>query len=130
MHTSIRQAMLLPTLVAASVLAAPSAASASPDPGGQVSEEGVIAPGSKQHGGDAGHLPPVQENVELVGRADIDGAAEGRVADVAAFGNFAYLTVRDPEGCVDTGVAIMDISDPTAPKQAGFIDATEGLVPR
>jgi hypothetical protein len=82
-----------------------------------------------QHGGDEGHLPGSSENVELVGQADIEGAAPDRVADVSAFGNYAYLTVRDPEGCSDAGVAIFDISDPTSPTQVGFIEATEGSFP-
>jgi hypothetical protein len=54
------------------------------------------------------------------------------VADVAAFGNYAYLTVRDPENCVGedaAGVAVFDISDPTNPVQVGFIDATVGSQP-
>jgi Ca2+-binding RTX toxin-like protein len=79
-----------------------------------------------QHGEPGGHLPGSSESVELVGQLDIEGAAAGRVADVSAYGNYAYLTVRDPEGCSDAGVAIMDISDPTDPVQVGFIDATEG----
>ncbi len=82
-----------------------------------------------QHDALDGHLAGSSENVELVGRVDIDGAAEGRVADVAAYGNYAYLTVRDPEGCFDAGVAIIDISDPTNPVQVGFIDASEGAFP-
>jgi hypothetical protein len=118
-----------PALVTAGLLALPTTAYAHPETGGAATAEGVIAPGDKQHGGDAGHLPATQSNVELVGRADIEGAGEGRVADVAAFGNYAYLTVRDPEGCSDAGVAIMDISDPSAPRQVGFIDATEGSFP-
>jgi hypothetical protein len=82
-----------------------------------------------QHGEPGGHLPGSSENVELVGQLDIEGAAAGRVADVSAYGNYAYLTVRDPEGCSDAGVAIMDISDPTDPVQVGFIEATEGSFP-
>jgi hypothetical protein len=82
-----------------------------------------------QHGEPGGHLPGSSESVELVGQLDIEGAAAGRVADVSAYGNYAYLTVRDPEGCSDAGVAIMDISDPTDPVQVGFIDATEGSFP-
>ena len=82
-----------------------------------------------QHGGPGGHLPGSQENVQLVGQVDIDGAAPGRVADVSAFGNYAYLTVRQPSGCFDAGVAVMDISDPSNPTQAGFIDATDGSFP-
>jgi len=123
------RSLVLPAILAAGLVAVPGSAYAHPETGGDVSDEGVIAPGSKQHGGDAGHLPATQENVELVGKADIDGAGEGRVADVAAFGNFAYLTVRDPEGCADAGVAIMDIKDPAAPAQVGFIEATDGSFP-
>ncbi len=123
------RSLVLPAILAAGLVAVPGSAYAHPETGGGVSDEGVIAPGSKQHGGDAGHLPATQENVELVGQADIDGAGEGRVADVAAFGNFAYLTVRDPEGCADAGVAIMDITNPAAPAQVGFIEATDGSFP-
>jgi hypothetical protein len=83
----------------------------------------------QQHGGPGGHLPGSSENVELIGQVDIEGAAPGRVADVSAFGNYAYLTVRDPEGCFDAGVAVIDISDPFNPRQVGFIDATEGSFP-
>jgi len=83
----------------------------------------------EQHDGPDGHLPGSEENVRLVGQVDIDGAAPGRVADVAAYGNYAYLTVRDPEGCSDAGVAVIDISDPTEPVQVGFIDASKGSFP-
>jgi hypothetical protein len=82
-----------------------------------------------QHSEPGGHLPGSSKNVDLVGELDIEGAAAGRVADVSAFGDYAYLTVRDPEGCSDAGVAIMEISDPTDPVQVGFIDATEGSFP-
>ena len=136
MRTSIKTALVLPALITTVAMLAPGAAIAHPGAGG-VSDEGVITPGSdesKQHGEQTGHLPGVERNVELVGRADIKGAAEGRVADVTAFGTFAYLTVRDPAvgtdlGCSDAGVAIMDISVPEEPKQVGFIDATEGSFP-
>jgi len=83
----------------------------------------------QQHSEPGGHLPGSSENVELVGQLDIEGAAAGRVADVSAYGDYAYLTVRDPEGCSDAGVAVVDISDPTDPVQVGFIDATEGSFP-
>lgn len=83
----------------------------------------------QQHGGEGGHLPATQKNVELVGKVAIHGAAAGRVADVSAFGTYAYLTVRDPDGCSDAGVAIIDIADPTTPRQVGFIESTEGSFP-
>lgn len=89
----------------------------------------VQAQNDAQHGSPDGHLPATSENVELIGKVSINGAAPGRVADVAAFGNYAYLTVRDPEGCSGAGVAIIDISNPAQPRQVGFIDATEGAFP-
>ena len=55
--------------------------------------------------------------------------APDRVADVTAYGNYAYLSVRDPEGCTDAGFAVIDITDPTDPKQVGFIDSTDGSFP-
>ena len=132
MRKYTRTALCLPALATALTLAAPVTAYAHPGDGG-VSDEGVIAPGSeetKQHDSEGGHLPEItDQNVTLIGQQEIDGAAEGRVADVAAFGNYAYLTVRDPEGCADAGVAIMDISDPTDPEQVDFIPATNGSFP-
>jgi hypothetical protein len=82
-----------------------------------------------QHNQPGGHLPGSSENVKLVGQVDIDGAAPDRVADVTAYGNYAFLSVRDPEGCTDAGFAVIDMSDPTAPEQVGFIDATDGSFP-
>jgi LVIVD repeat len=82
-----------------------------------------------QHGQPGGHLPGSSKNVQLVGQVDIEGAAPDRVADVAAYGNYAYLSVRDPQGCSDAGFAVIDISDPFNPRQVGFIDSTEGSFP-
>lgn len=82
-----------------------------------------------QHGGPGGHLPGSRKNVELIGQVDIEGAAPGRVADVSAFGNYAYLTVRDPENCTDAGVAVIKIKNPFKPRQVGFIESTEGSFP-
>jgi hypothetical protein len=81
-----------------------------------------------QHGGDDGHLPAVNRNVELVGKLDLFGDDEqpGRIADVGVFGDYAYLGAFAQPNCEDTGVYIVDISDPTAPEQSGFIPATPG----
>jgi hypothetical protein len=72
-----------------------------------------------QHGVADGHLPAVNRNVRLVGKAEItnpSGASnDGRVADVAAYGNFAYLTAfRDPT-CVAGGAHTVNIADPAHP---------------
>jgi hypothetical protein len=79
-----------------------------------------------QHGQPGDHLPGSSENVKLVGQVGIDGAAPDRVADVTAYGNHAFLAVRDPEGCYDAGFAVIDMSDPTASEQVGFIDGPTG----
>ena len=48
----------------------------------------------KQHGEDEGHLPPVSNGVVEIGHIDLfaPGEQAGRIGDVSAKGNFAYLT--------------------------------------
>ena len=63
-------------------------------------------------------IEPVQHNVRLVGKAEVTNPAgtgnEGRVADVSAYGDYAFLTAfRDPT-CEQTGAHVMDISEPAA----------------
>jgi len=81
-----------------------------------------------QHGGDEGHLPPGSRNMDLVSKLKLTDEAEG-IADVAAFGNYAYLSKFSPE-CVSnegsgTGVEVVDISNPAAPSNVAFIPAHE-----
>jgi len=45
----------------------------------------------------------------------------GRVADVSAKGNFAYLTMFYEPSCGRGGVQIVDISDPANPRKRGFV---------
>ena len=51
----------------------------------------------------------------------------GGIADVAAFGNYAYLNAFSPEcvsnGGAGTGVHVVDISNPANPTKVGFIAA-------
>jgi hypothetical protein len=80
----------------------------------------------QQHGGSNGHLPAVQRNVEVVGKVDLFTLLErpGRVSDVAAFGNYAYLGAFYADDCAEPGgVFVIDISTPSSPKQVGFIPA-------
>jgi hypothetical protein len=114
-------------------LAVPSAAVAHhPDHGSANREmfpgEGVVH--DDQHGGNEGHLPPVRYGVDLVGKAEVtnpSGAGnEGRVADVSAYGNYAYLTAfRDPT-CERAGAHVIDISNPGRPSEvtAAFMETT------
>ena len=94
----------------------------------------------EKHGALEGHLPGKVENVRLVGEARVadrspstpppDGlsALEGRVADVAVSGNYAYLAAfREPD-CADGGVFVIDVTDPSAPVEVpeAFIPTTTG----
>ena len=74
-----------------------------------------------QHGGEGGHLPASDLNVELVGKARINQDQEGRVADVGVLGNYAYLAAWSSPRCQKGGVYVFDINDPTNPKQINFI---------
>ena len=47
-------------------------------------------PAGAEHPGGPGHLAPGSKNMRLVGKLDL-GQVEGGIADVAAFGNYAYL---------------------------------------
>lgn len=75
---------------------------------------------SQQHGGADGHLPGSSENVELVGQLTVSGIVPGRISDVGTLGNYAYLGAFNAP-CGEGGVYVVDISDPTAPTEVGFI---------
>lgn len=80
-----------------------------------------------QHGEQTGHLPPIQKNVRLVGKLDLFAGSEqpGRVSDVAAWGNYAYLgAFREPK-CENGGVYVIDIANPASPRQVAFVPASE-----
>jgi len=81
-----------------------------------------------QHGGDEGHLPPTSKNVVKVGNLDLFAGAEepGRIADVSAKGNYAYLTAFWEPECDRGGVYIADISNPAQPKKVSLIPSHIG----
>jgi Ca2+-binding RTX toxin-like protein len=84
-------------------------------------------PATAQHGASNGHLPPVQKNVALIGKLDLFKNEEqpGRIADVAAFGDYAYLGAFASPNCENPGVYIIDISNPSNPKEADFIPTSD-----
>ena len=82
-----------------------------------------------QHGGEDGHLPPVDENVELVSKLELSNVEPGGIADVAVFGDYAYLAAWGFEVCENTGVHVVDISDVANPVEVGFIAAHPGSYP-
>jgi hypothetical protein len=87
----------------------------------------LTATAHHQHGEVDGHLPAVQRNVELVGKLDLFGEEEqqGRIADVASFGDYAYLGAFASPNCEDPGVYVVDISNPGAPREADFIPTSD-----
>jgi hypothetical protein len=83
----------------------------------------VTGPAAAQ---EEGHLPPGSRNMELVSKLQLTNVAEG-IADVAAFGKYAYLNAFSAEcvsnGGAGTGVHVVDISKPKEPRKVGFIEA-------
>lgn len=81
---------------------------------------------------DGNHLPPVSHGVRLLGRAQVtnpSGAGlERHICDVAAYGNYAFLTAYREPTCERTGAYVIDISDPEAPFEvrSAFIETTAG----
>src|SRR5688572_25553597 len=81
-----------------------------------------------QHGTDHGHLAPRRSHVDLIGSTDLFAGAEqpGRIGDVSATGNYAYLTLYYEPECDRGGIQVVDISDPARPKAAGVIPSHVG----
>jgi hypothetical protein len=79
--------------------------------------------GAHQHGGDHGHLPASRSNVELVGALEPGSAfgpiAEGQIADLAVYKDYAYLNSWSEETCSKGGVYVVDISNPRQPVDTG-----------
>jgi hypothetical protein len=94
-----------------------------------------------QHGGDEGHLTGTGEwgKIDLVSKLKVSGVSEGLVADVAAYGNYAYLANWGEPDCAgpetggvnspDSGAWVIDISDPANPKEVNFIPMPQDTRP-
>jgi hypothetical protein len=89
-----------------------------------------------QHGPATEHLPAVRENVELVSSLEMSTPAAlrtpetadqpvlpGQIADLAVYKNFAYLNSWSEPTCRRGGIFVVDISNPAAPQQVGFLPA-------
>jgi len=96
----------------------------------EFSGEGVST--DDRHGSVSGALAAKRRNVRLVGKASVtnpSGAGiQGRVADVAAYGNFAYLTAFREPTCDAGGAHTIDISNPARPVEVpgAFMPTTPG----
>jgi hypothetical protein len=125
--------------VAASVVLAllvPLSATAHPDHSDEQSGrelfpgEGVEAFTPKQHGEVDGHLPAVNNNINVIGRAEVSHqggtSSRGRVADVSAHGDYAYLTSFRTDDCLGGGAWVVDMTDPANPVEDEFLPTTPG----
>jgi hypothetical protein len=82
-----------------------------------------------QHGGEEGHIDVENHGTELVSKLELSRVVEGKIADVAVFGDYAYLAAWGGSTCKSNGVHIVDISDVSAPREIGFIPSKEGSYP-
>ncbi|WP_247040710.1 PA domain-containing protein [Arthrobacter rhizosphaerae] len=125
---TIRAAVTLIS-AAALILAPTTVASAHPE-----ADDGAIAvdDGARdvhQHGGDEGHLPATQSNVELVSKLKLKNVVPEKIADVGVFNGYAYLAAWGSVECKYNGVHVVDIQDPANTKEVAFIQAKEGSYP-
>jgi hypothetical protein len=96
------------------------------------------SPASAQHGPEDGHIyadPALDTDgdgdwgkIEFISQVTVHDAEPELIADLTAFGNYAYLArfggadCAGPEGGgPDGGVYVIDISDPANPREVGFI---------
>jgi hypothetical protein len=83
-----------------------------------------------QHGPMEGHLPGSSANVKLIGELEptdeFGPIAEGQIADLAVYKNFAYLNSWNEPTCTKGGVYVVDIRNPRAPVEVDFIPAVPG----
>ena len=102
---------------------------AGPQKSRQLTEDGALpaAPPTKQAAarerGVGQRLAQRQDNLELVGSFRVPGVRPGQIADVAMHKGFAYLNSWDDPNCQGGGTYVVDIRDPSDPKQVAFIPA-------
>jgi hypothetical protein len=83
-----------------------------------------------QHGPMTGHLPPRDDNLELVGKLEpteeFGDILPEQIADVAVYKGYAYLNSWNEPTCRRGGTFVVDIRNPRRPEEAGFIRARDG----
>jgi hypothetical protein len=82
-----------------------------------------------QHGGTGGHLPASSSNVQLISKLAMKNVEPEKIADVGVFNGYAYLAAWGVATCKYNGVHVVDIRNPSAPKEVAFIASKEGSYP-
>ena len=106
--------------------------------------DGATEVGLAQHDGTDLHLPPVRENIELVGKLEMNTPeafrwdpepnpdvpdptqpqlVQGQIADVAVYKNSAYLSRGPSRRCKRGGFFSVDISNPPSRSSSAFVPA-------
>ncbi len=100
------------------------------------------AAGKAESSGSVESLPPESRNVELVGELQMDtpdafkfnpstglpdpsqpDVMPGQIADLAVYKNIAYLNSWSDASCRRGGIFVVDISNPSRPRQVSFLPA-------
>ncbi|MEO7631282.1 MAG: hypothetical protein ABIS44_08045 [Mycobacteriales bacterium] len=82
-----------------------------------------------QHGDTAGHLPPTQNNVDLISKLRLKNVVPEKIADVGVHKGYAYLAAWGVVTCKYNGVHVVDIRNPQSPKEVAFVQSKEGSYP-
>ena len=128
--TGLVAAFTLALVVAAPVSAASDPAI--PDEGTVVSGGGNTLQGVQHHAGAAGHLPPKQQNIDLISRLKLSNIVPEWVTDIATYRDTAYIGAWSTQ-CQGTGNPgipggfwTVDIGDPKNPRELGFTPSPVG----
>jgi hypothetical protein len=107
---------------------ATAATSGGPD-GGVAASDG--ARDADQHGTTEGHLNPEgsSSNVALVSKLKLKNVVPEKIADVGVFNGYAYLAAWGAVTCKYNGVHVVDVRDPSSPKEVAFIASKEASYP-
>ncbi len=99
------------------------------DDGGVDSGKAVHGHKHAQHGGDSGHLDPVQDDVELVSKLKLRNVVPEKIADVGVHEGYAYLAAWGVVTCKYNGVHVVNVKDPANPREVAFVGAKHGSYP-
>jgi hypothetical protein len=99
---------------------------------GRLASSADVSEYTDHHGLTTGHLPPTEKNVEVVSKLRVTDQPGG-IADVGYFKGFAYLNRWYPHcgagGGTGGGVVVVDVRDPSNPRQVGFLPSERAAVP-
>jgi hypothetical protein len=119
------------SLIAAGLFAAGGlAVAAAGEPDGAVAVDDG-ARDAHQHGVNEGHLKPEGSslNVSLVSKLKLMNVVPEKFADVGVFNGHAYLASWGVVTCKYNGVHVVDVRNPSSPKEVAFIASKEGSYP-